>query len=72
MVSIARGRRYKYVHFAGLPSLFFDLEEDPGEFINHFNDPDYQQRVLEYAEKMLTWRMEHDEPALTDFHLGNP
>jgi len=71
MVSIARGERYKYVHFAGLPSLFFNLDEDPDEFINRFDDPDYQQRVLEYAEKMLTWRMEHDEPALTDFHLGS-
>ncbi len=71
MVSVTRGERYKYVHFAGLPSLFFDLAEDPDEFNNRFNDPDYKQRILEYAEKMLTWRMEHDEPALTDFHLGS-
>jgi arylsulfatase A-like enzyme len=70
MVGITRGERYKYVHFAGLPSLFFDLEKDPDEFIDRFKDPDYQQRVLEYAEKTLTWRMEHDEPALTDLHLG--
>lgn len=70
MVSITRGERYKYVHFSGLPSLFFDLEDDPNEFINRFNDPDYQQRVLTYAEKMLTWRMEHEEPALTELHLG--
>jgi arylsulfatase A-like enzyme len=71
MVSIIRGERYKYVHFAGLPPLFFDLKGDPHEFINRFNDPDYQSRVLEYVEKMLTWHMEHDEPALTDFHLGD-
>jgi arylsulfatase A-like enzyme len=71
MVSIIRGERYKYVHFAGLPPLFFDLKDDPHEFINRFDDPDYQSRVLEYVEKMLTWHMEHDEPALTDFHLGD-
>ncbi len=71
IVNIIRGERYKYVHFAGLPPLFFDLKDDPHEFINRFNDPDYQSRVLEYAEKMLTWRMEHDEPALTRFHLGD-
>ncbi len=71
IVNIIRGERYKYVHFAGLPPLFFDLKHDPNEFINRFNDPDYQSRVLEYVEKMLTWRMEHDEPALTDFHLGD-
>ena len=71
MVSVARGKRYKYVHFAGLPSLFFDLEDDPDEFIDRSNDPDYQQRVLEYTRKMLTWRMEYVEPALTDFRLGD-
>jgi hypothetical protein len=54
----------------GCPPLFFDLKDDPNEFINRFNDPDYQSRVLEYVEKMLTWRMQHDDPALTDFHLG--
>jgi arylsulfatase A-like enzyme len=71
IVNIIRGERYKYVHFAGLPPLFFDLKDDPHEFINRFTDPDYQSRVLEYSEKMLTWRMEYDEPALTDFHLGD-
>ena len=71
IVNIIRGERYKYVHFAGLPPLFFDLKDDPHEFINRFNDPDYQARVLEYVEKMLTWRMEHDEMTLTDFHLGD-
>jgi arylsulfatase A-like enzyme len=71
IVNIICGERYKYVHFSGLPPLFFDLKDDPHEFINRYNDPDYQSRVLEYAEKMLTWRMQHDEPALTDFHLGD-
>ena len=71
MVSITRGERYKYVHFAGLPALFFDLEKDPDEFIDRSDDPDYQRRVLEYTGKMLTWRMEYVEPALTDFPLGN-
>jgi len=71
MVSIARGERYKYVHFAGLPSLFFDLEKDPDEFIDRSKDPDYQGRVLEYTGKMLTWRMENAEAALTDIRLGD-
>lgn len=70
MVNIIRGKRYKYVHFAGLPPLFFDLENDPNEFNDLSGDPAYQGKVLEYAEKMLTWRMEYDDPALTDIHLG--
>ncbi|RKZ43342.1 MAG: sulfatase, partial [Gammaproteobacteria bacterium] len=71
MVSIARGERYKYVHFAGLPPLFFDLKEDPDEFIDRSTDPDYQGRVLEYTGKMLTWRMEYADSALTDIRLGD-
>ncbi len=67
--NIIRGDRYKYVHFTGLPPLFFDLEVDPNEFLDRSTDPDYQERVLEYAGKMLSWRMEHDDPALTDLHL---
>lgn len=67
--NIIRGDRYKYVHFTGLPPLFFDLEVDPNEFLDRSTDPDYQGRVLEYAGKMLSWRMEHDDPALTDLHL---
>ena len=30
-LNVVRGARYKYVHFTGLPPLFFDLEADPGE-----------------------------------------
>ena len=70
MVNIIRGERYKYVHFSGLPPLFFDLKDDPHEYINRYDDPDYKSIVLEYVEKMLTWRMEHDEVALTDIRLG--
>ena len=69
MVNIICGERYKYVHFTTLPPLFFDLEEDPDEFQNLAVEPAYQGRVLEYAGKMLSWRIEHDSPALTDLHL---
>lgn len=67
--NIIRGERYKYVHFTTLPPLFFDLEEDPDEFNNLATDPAYQGLMLEYAGKMLSWRMEHDGRALTDLHL---
>lgn len=70
MVNVIRGERYKYVHFAGLPALFFDLKNDPNEFHNLASDPDYQGLIIEYAEKMLSWRMVHDEPTLTNLHLS--
>jgi arylsulfatase A-like enzyme len=68
-VNIICGDRYKYVHFATLPHLFFDREEDPNEFHDLAADHAYQGRVAEYAGKMLSWRMENDDPALTDLHL---
>jgi arylsulfatase A-like enzyme len=69
LANIIRGERYKYVHFPALPPLFFDLKNDPDEFQNLAANPSYQGQVLEYAGKMLSWRMEHDDPALTDVHL---
>lgn len=65
-MNVIRGERYKYVHFTALPPLFFDLEEDPGEFINRVDDPAYRDHVLEYTRKMLSWRMNHDERVLAN------
>ena len=64
-----RGERYKYVHFTAMPPLFFDLEEDPAEFVDRAGDPNYRERVLEYAQKMLSWRMNHDEHLLANTRL---
>ena len=68
-MNIVRGRRYKYVHFTKLPPLFFDLERDPDEFVDRSRDPAYQPLVLEYAQKLLSWRMNHDEQTLTHIAL---
>ena len=65
-LSVIRGRRYKYVHFTALPPLFYDLERDPGEFVNRADDPDYRELVLDYAQRMLSWRMNHDERVLAN------
>ena len=70
-LNVIRDKRYKYVHFTALPPLFFDLERDPNEFINRADDPDYQRLVLEYAQKMLSWRMNHNERGLTDTFLSS-
>ena len=71
MATIIRGERYKYVHFVALPALLFDLQEDPDEFNNLADNPAYQGIVAEYAGKMLSWRVQHDAPALTDYHLAH-
>ncbi len=60
-----RGAKYKYVHFGGFEPLFFDLEADPGEFNNLAQDPAYQSLVLDYAQKMLSWRLRYNERTMT-------
>lgn len=70
MVNIVRGKRYKYVHFAALPPLLFDLQKDPGEFNNLAKDPAHQSIMFCYASKLINWRMEHDDPALTDLQIA--
>ena len=69
LLNVVRGERYKYVHFTGLPPLFFDLEADPGEMSNLAGDPACAPLVLEYAQKLLSWRMNHDEQTLTHLAL---
>ncbi|HIG40638.1 MAG: alkaline phosphatase family protein [bacterium] len=68
-LNVIRSTDYKYVHFTHLPPLFFDLRNDPREFVNQANNPEYQSRVLTYAQKMLSWRMNHDEQTLTHLTL---
>lgn len=68
-MNIIRDDKYKYVHFTKLPPLLFDLQKDPGEFVNCASDPRYLPVMLEYAQKLLSWRMNHDEHALTHLTL---
>ncbi|MFT5803294.1 MAG: arylsulfatase A-like enzyme [Candidatus Paceibacteria bacterium] len=68
-LNVIRSNDYKYVHFTKLPPLFFDLKKDPEELHNVANDPAYLSLVLEYAQKMLSWRMNHDEQTLTHLAL---
>ena len=62
---------YKYVHFASLPPLFFDLRQDPDQFVNLAADPAYATRVLTYAQKALSWRLAHAERTLTHYRSSN-
>lgn len=68
-LNVIRGKDYKYVHFTRLPPLFFDLKRDPGEFRNEATNPAYLPQVLDYTQKMLSWRMNHDEQTLTHLAL---
>ena len=70
VLNVIRDHRYKYVHFAALPSLLFDLQADPSELQNFAGDPSHTSVLLEYAQKLLNWRMGHDEQVLSNVWVG--
>jgi arylsulfatase A-like enzyme len=63
-LAVLRDRHGKYVHFAGLPPAFYDLDADPGELHNVADDPAYAPKVLEYAQRLLSWRLGTDDNTL--------
>ena len=69
-LNVIRDENYKYVHFAALPPLFYDLRKDPHELHNVAGDPAYTGLVLQYAQKMLSWRIVNDEKTLTGMKVG--
>jgi arylsulfatase A-like enzyme len=66
-LAVVQDEHYKYVHFAALPPLFFDLKADPGQFVNRAADPAYAGRMVEYAQKMLDWRLGYADRTLTGY-----
>jgi len=66
-LTVVQDERRKYVHFAALPPLFFDLEKDPDQFVNLAEDPAYAAEVRDYAQKALSHRLRHAERTLTHF-----
>ena len=71
-LAVLRGPRFKYVHFAALPPLFFDLEADPDELRNLAADREHAPRVLAYAQKLLSHRLAYADRTLTGMQLTAP
>ena len=69
-LAVLRGARWKYVHFAALPPLLFDMQNDPWEMNDLSRDPAHQSVMLEMAQKMLSWRLLHQEHVLTNLHTS--
>jgi arylsulfatase A-like enzyme len=64
-MTIIRDEQFKYVHFAGLAPLLFDVARDPGEFTNLAQDPEYAPVAMRYAQELLSWRLTHEDQTLT-------
>lgn len=60
---VIRDDRHKYVQFgpASMPPLLFDLRKDEGEFVNFAEKPEYASVVAAYCQKLLRWRMKHED-----------
>lgn len=70
-LDVIRDDRFKYVHFGAMEPILFDLERDPEQFTNVARDPAYAAIVAEYAGKLLSWRMRHDERTLTGHYIDS-
>ncbi|HWK44652.1 MAG TPA: alkaline phosphatase family protein [Stellaceae bacterium] len=66
-LAVIEDEQHKYVHFAALPPLFFDLVDDPHQFVNRAEDPAYAGRVKDYAQRMLSWRLTYADRTLTHY-----
>jgi arylsulfatase A-like enzyme len=64
---VVQDGRWKYVHFAALPPLLFDLERDPRGFTDLAGDPAHAAAARDYAQLALSHRMRHAERTLTHF-----
>ncbi len=62
-----RDRHHKYVHFAALPPILFDLDADPAELLDRSGDPAKAPVLLDLAQKMLSWRLIYAERTLTGY-----
>lgn len=63
-LAVLRDDRFKYVHFAGLPPLFFNLSEDTGEMRDLSREPAYASVRLDFAERLLSLRAAHLDQTL--------
>jgi arylsulfatase A-like enzyme len=60
-LNVIRDEDYKYVHFAGLPPLLFDLK-DPSELVDCSRT--HPHVASEYARRLLDWRLEYTDRTL--------
>ena len=70
-LAVVRDERFKYVHFAALPPLFFDLAADPHCFTDLSRDPAAAPAMLAYAQKMLSWRIVSSARDFTGMHVSS-
>ena len=64
-LQVVRTATIKYVHFAGLPPVLFDLSADPHELVNRAEDPAATSLRLEGLDRLATFRQRFEDRTLT-------
>ncbi len=64
-MSAMRTAAWKYIHFAAMPPVLYDLSADPQETRNVAADPAYASLLREAMSRMLDWRLRHADRTLT-------
>ena len=60
---VVRDHRFKYVQFAdaSMEPFLFDLKADPCEQFNLAARPEYAATVVDCCQRLLRWRMKHED-----------
>ncbi|HCL30480.1 MAG TPA: sulfatase [Candidatus Latescibacteria bacterium] len=60
---VVRDHEHKLVQFADpeMPPILFDLQADPEELENVAQKPAYQAKLLDLSQRLLRWRMRHED-----------
>ena len=69
---VIRDEHYKYVQFAddSMPPLLFDLATDPGELENIADMPECGPVLLDCCQRLLRWRMVHEDQRMEHWAAG--
>jgi arylsulfatase A-like enzyme len=69
LLNVIRDTNGKYVHFAALEPLLFDLVRDPFELVDVATAPGYERMRADYAHRLLSWRMQHSDKTLSHIRV---
>ena len=69
---VVRDDDYKYVQFAheSMPPFLFNLRDDPEEQNNLAAEKEYAAVVAEYSQRLLRWRMKHEDQRMERWASG--
>ncbi len=70
-LQVFRSKRYKYVHFTNeLPSLLFDMQEDPNEFDNRINDVSLANVITDCRAGLLDHRIRSTQSLYANYLIS--